>query len=110
MPAVKEKRPRLTTLEQQRAEVDRWVLDPLYWAKRFGGPDFDPWSGQEELWNAYGRLLNAKLKRYQCGPEALTEEESTLADKFGISIMSGHGMGKERSVSLIGLHYLFVLK
>lgn len=95
---------------KQAKEVDRWVLDPLYWATRFLGPEFDPWSGQAELWNAYGRLLNAKLKRYQLGPEALMPEETELADKMGISVMSGHGLGKERSVSGIGLHYLSVLK
>lgn len=96
--------------QAQAAEVDRWVLDPLYWATRFLGLEFDPWSGQEELWHAYGKLLTAKLKRYQLGPDALTPEETELADKMGISVMSGHGLGKERSVTGIGLHYLSVLK
>lgn len=96
--------------QAQAAEVDRWVLDPLYWATRFLGMEFDPWSGQEELWHAYGKLLTAKLKRYQLGPDALTPEETELADKMGISVMSGHGLGKERSVTGIGLHYLSVLK
>lgn len=96
--------------KQQAAEVDRWVLEPFYWATRFLGKEFDPWTGQRELWEAYGRLLNAKLKRYQLGPEALTPEETELADKMGISVMSGHGLGKERSVTGIGLHYLSVLK
>ena len=95
--------------EQIKKEMLRWLFEPLYWAKKFCGPDFDPWSGQEELWNNYGKLLNAKLKRYQAGPASLTPEESILADKMGISIMSGHGMGKERSVSGIGFHYLHVI-
>lgn len=98
------------SVEEQGREIDRWLLEPLYWAKRFGGPDFDPWSGQEELWREYGKLLNAKLKRFQAGQESLTPEESAYADKMGISVMAGHGMGKERSVALIGLHYFFVLK
>jgi hypothetical protein len=97
----------MLTAEQQ-AEMDRWVLEPLYWAKRFGGSDFDPWSGQEELWVEYGKLLNAKLKRYE-GCE-LTPEEKVYAEKMGISVMAGQGLGKERSVALIGLHYLFCLK
>ena len=105
MPALTDK---LT--KQQAAEVDRWVLEPFYWATRFLGEGFDPWSGQEELWHAYGKILNAKLKRYQLGPQALTPEEADYADKMGISVMSGHGLGKERSVSGIGLHYLSVLK
>jgi hypothetical protein len=95
---------------KQAAEVRRWMEEPLYWAKRFLGKDFDPWSGQEKLWDAYGKILNAKLKRYQVGPSALTAEETQLADKMGISVMSGHGLGKERSVTGIGLHYMFVLK
>jgi hypothetical protein len=96
--------------EEAIEEVQRWVTEPLYWGRRFGGEEFDPWSGQEDLWRQYGALLNAKLKRYQCGPEALTPDESALADKMGISVMAGHGMGKERSVAAIGLHYLSVLK
>jgi hypothetical protein len=92
----------------QQAEVDRWVIDPLYWAKKFGPTDFDPWSGQVALWDAYGRILNAKLKRYE--GLVLTDEETALADKMGISVMSGHGLGKERTVATMGLHYLFCLK
>jgi len=100
--------PKPLTLEQQYAEIDRWLLEPLYWAKRFGGADFDPWSGQEQLWMEYGKLLNAKLKRYQGA--TLTAEDEQYVNKMGISIMAGQGLGKERSVSLIGLHYLFMLK
>lgn len=114
--------------EQARAkhrasEMDRWILEPLYWAKQVLGPEFDPWSGQEELWHVYGRLLNAKLKRYQLhellkegrldppSVEAhMTAEEIELADKMGISVMSGHGPGKERSLAGMMLHYLCVLK
>lgn len=96
------------TLEEQYAEIDRWILDPLYWAKKFLGPDFDPWSGQEDLWNQYGKLLNAKLKRYQ--GVTLNAEDEQYVNKMGISIMAGQGLGKERSVSGIGLHYLFMLK
>jgi phage terminase large subunit len=96
--------------KKQAAEVDRWVLEPFYWATQFLGKDFDPWSGQEELWTAYGKILNAKLKRYQVGPDALTPDETELADKMGISIMAGHGLGKERSMVGIMLHYMSVLK
>lgn len=115
------------TLEQraqrERREVQRWVADPFYWACKFLGTEFDPWSGQRELWDAYGAILNAKLKRYQLNlavreglleppnVEAhLTWEEREAADKMGISIMSGHGLGKERSMTGIMLHYMAVLK
>jgi len=98
-----------TLSRKQAAEVDRWVKEPFYWAQRFLG-DFDPWSGQEELWTEYGKLLNAKIKRYQLGPQALTPEETDYADKMGISIMSGHGLGKEKSITSIAMHFFTVLK
>ena len=94
--------------EQLGREVDRWLEEPLYWARTFGGPEFDPWSGQEELWRQYGLLLNAKLKRYQGG--VLTDDEAAIVNKMGISVMAGQGLGKERSVALMGLHYAYVLK
>lgn len=97
-----------TDLDRQQKEIRRWIQEPVYWAKKFGGADFDPWSGQEQLWIQYGKVLNAKLKRHQGG--VLTEEETGYANKMGISVMAGHGLGKERSIALIGLHYLFVLK
>lgn len=93
---------------QQQAEMARWVQEPLYWATRFGGADFDPWSGQVALWEAYGAVVNAKLKRYQGA--ALTEEEQALASKMGISVMAGQGLGKERCLSLMLLHYVHVLQ
>ncbi len=99
-----------TLTKDQAAEVDRWVLDPLYWATRFLGKDFDPSAGQIDLWNAYGQILTAKIKRYQLGQQALTPDENALADKLGISVMSGHGQGKERSIVSIALHFFTVLK
>lgn len=105
-----------------RKEVQRWVTDPFYWACKFLGTGFDPWSGQRELWQAYRQILNAKLKRYQLHlalregtldpPNVdahLTAEEREDADKMGISVMSGHGLGKERSMTGIMLHYMAVL-
>lgn len=109
--------------KKQIAEVQRWVTDPFYWACKFLGKEFDPWSGQRDLWTAYGKILNAKLKRYQLNKALqdglldppnvdahMTIEERDYADKMGISIMSGHGLGKERSMTGIMLHYMHVLK
>lgn len=98
----------MTRMEREKQEVSRWVTEPLYWAKKVSGEGFDPWSGQERLWEAYGAVLNAKLKRYQ--GVGMTEGERELAGKMGISVMAGQGLGKERSVALMGLHYLSVLK
>lgn len=104
--------------QAQQAEVDRWLFEPLHWAKTFGGADFDPWSGQAQLWVEYGKLVNAKLRRYSSQlnvrqglpPLDMTEEEQTYANKMGISVMAGQGLGKERTIALMGLHYLFILK
>lgn len=92
----------------QRQEIARWLTEPLYWATRFGGEDFDPWSGQARLWEEYGKLINAKLKRLQ--GTALTDEDRRYVNKMGISIMAGQGLGKERSIALMGLHYFFIFK
>ena len=111
------------TQEQINKEVHRWITDPFYWACKTLGKEFDPWSGQRELWDAYGKILNAKLKRLQLNKALkhgtldppnvdahMTIEERDYADKLGISIMSGHGLGKERSITSVGCHYLTVLK
>lgn len=106
------------THDQIKAEMERWLLDPLYWAKKTFGPEFDPWSGQEALWQNYRVLLSCKFKRYQIQKMTAAKEpnipvmtpwETKMADKIGISVMSGHGLGKERSVAGIAYHYLHVL-
>lgn len=92
----------------QEAEAVRWIEDPLYWARKFGGDQFDPWSGQEVFWIEYGKLLMAKIKRWHGDP--MTDEEKRYARKMGISIMAGQGVGKGATISLAGLHYLFALQ
>ena len=96
-----------TVSQRQQAEAIRWIEEPMYWARTFGGEHFDPWSGQERFWLEYGKLLGAKIKRYKRLP--MTEEEKTYARKIGISIMAGQGVGKGATISLCGLHYLFAL-
>ena len=93
---------------RHRAEAVRWIEEPIYWARKFGGPSFDPWSGQEQFWIEYGKILNAKIKKYKQIP--LSEEEARYAKKIGISIMAGQGVGKGATISLAGLHYLFALQ
>lgn len=89
-------------------EVDSWIYEPIRWARKFGGDRFDPWSGQEEFWIEYGKLLNAKILRWKGLP--MTEEQKKYARKLGISIMAGQGVGKGATISLCGLHYMFVLQ
>ena len=96
-----------TLEEKQKAERIRWIEEPITWARKFGWKDFDPWSGQERFWIEYGKLLNAKIKRWKRLP--LSSEEQAYARKIGISIMAGQGVGKGATISLCGLHYQFVL-
>lgn len=98
----------LTLEQRQQAEAVRWIEEPLYWARKFGGATFDPWSGQEKFWTEYGKLLGAKIKKYKGLP--MTEEEKKYARKMGISIMAGQGVGKGATISLCGEHYLFALQ
>lgn len=96
-----------TLAEKQKAECIRWIEEPMYWARKFGGEQFDPWSGQEEFWREYGKLLLAKIKKWRGDP--MTDDEKRYARKMGISIMAGQGVGKGATISLCGLHYHFVL-
>lgn len=97
-----------TLEERQKAEAVRWIEEPIYWARKFGGASFDPWSGQEQFWLEYGKILNAKIKKYKNIP--LDADEARYAKKIGISIMAGQGVGKGATISLAGLHYLFALQ
>jgi hypothetical protein len=94
--------------EEARRAMRRWIEEPLTWARQVMPEGFDPWSGQVALWGAYGELLRAKLKRLQGA--VLTEAEQAVVDRMGISVMAGQGLGKERSVVGIALHYLWCLQ
>jgi phage terminase large subunit len=94
--------------DKARAEAVRYIEEPMYWARKFGGDQFDPWSGQEEFWREYGKLLAAKIKKFKGLP--LNEEEKRYARKMGISIRAGQGLGKGATLSLAALHYMFALQ
>lgn len=95
---------------KQIAECERWILDPLYWAQKFLGSPQQPYvpsSQQRDLWEAYRRLITAKLKRWKGVP--MTEQEKVDARLMGISVQSGHGTGKDATAAAIGLHFLMCL-
>ena len=52
----------------------------------------------------YRRILTAKLKRANSQP--MTAQEEDDANKIGLSIMSGHGTGKDAFASWVILHFL----
>lgn len=100
----------MAVLNEAKAQVEaqRWITEPIYWARKFGGAAFDPSSDQERFWIEYGKMLNARIKKYK-GCE-LTEEDQYYNGKVGISIMAGQGVGKGATISLCGLHYLICLQ
>lgn len=94
------------TTKSQQTELHRWILDPLYWAKKFlsaPGKPYRPSTQQVEGWECYRRILTAKLKRAQGA--ALSAQEAVDARKIGLSIMSGHGTGKDAFAAAVGLHF-----
>lgn len=87
-------------------ELQRWILDPLYWAQKFlSTPDkpYVPSKQQRAGWEAYRRILVAKYKRAKGAP--MTDQEKSDARKIGVSIMSGHGTGKDAFSAAVGLHF-----
>lgn len=93
-------------VDKQTAELQRWIIDPLYWAQKFlSTPDkpYTPTKQQREGWEAYRRLLVAKIKRAKGYP--MTDQEKSDARKIGLSIMSGHGTGKDAFSAAVGLHF-----
>lgn len=98
-------------VDKQTAELQRWITDPLYWATKFlSTPEkpYIPSKQQRDGWEAYRRLLVAKLKRAK-GAE-MTEQEKKDARKVGVSIMSGHGSGKDAFSAAVGLHFQMTQK
>lgn len=88
-------------------EAQRWITEPIYWARKFGGDAFDPSSDQEAFWIEYGKMLGARIRKYQGLP--LSDEDQYYNGKIGISIRAGQGVGKGATLSLCGIHYLFTL-
>lgn len=87
-------------------ELQRWILDPLYWAEKFLSTPDKPYIAskqQRDGWEAYRRILTAKYKRAKGAP--MTEQEKSDARKIGVSIMSGHGTGKDAFSAAVGLHF-----
>lgn len=95
---------------RQVKEAQRWIEEPEYWARKFlSGKDvpYIPTQQQHQAWEAYGRLIRAKYKRMRGAP--MTDQEKQDARKFGVSIMSGHGTGKDAWIAGAGLHAEFCL-
>ena len=95
----------MTKTEHDRLikQYQKWRVDPLSWLQ-FAFPDAEYTFQHLELIECYRRLIVAKLKRWNGAP--LTAEEEADADKMGISIQSGHGVGKDCMSVQLGLHFI----
>lgn len=75
--------------------IEEWQLYPELFALDALG--VCPTAQQMEGFHALGKIVRAKIKYGQGHP--LTDEESDLVDKVGVSIMSGKGTGKDAFAS-----------
>ena len=72
--------------------IKRWVASPKLFVREALRVERIS-QQQEHGLDQLGLLVNAKLKR--SAGKSLTDQESAVAGKVGISIMSGHGTGKD---------------
>lgn len=85
--------------------VDELTLNPHLWVRKF----IDPSNYQftEQQMNGFmelGKLIRAKSKLAR--GDKMTDEEKEYGCKIGLSIMSGHGTGKDCFASLVALYFL----
>ena len=87
--------------EANDAMLLRWAEDPVAYVREALGVDGVPGdmknpgisTQQKDGLEKLGKLVNSKIKLSE--GRKLTEEEAEYASKIGISIMSGHGVGKD---------------
>jgi len=88
------------------ASVKHWRNYPLDWAKdRF--PSVKLSSQQVDYFLELGKLIRAKVKAHD-DPDHLTEEERAYANKIGISISAGQGVGKDFIAAMTICYFLDV--
>jgi phage terminase large subunit len=85
-----------------------WRESPLKFAQEaFNWKEDERLTSQQVgILNILGDLYKAKSKAFY--KEPLTESEEGLAQKFGISIKSGHGIGKDALVSIIIIWFVLL--
>jgi len=81
-----------------------WAGNPNAWVADVFGDSFKPNSLQREAWDKLGSVVRAKMK-VRDGLE-LTADERVLASKYGLSIMSGNGTGKDTFAAITILWFL----
>ena len=89
------------------ALVREWAGHPNKWVWDVFGDAFIPTNQQRKAWDKLGELVRAKMK-LRDGVD-LSLEEKKLVGKFGISIMSGNGLGKDAwtAITLLWFEHCF---
>jgi uncharacterized protein (UPF0297 family) len=86
------------------ALVRSWRFNPKKFA--YDGLGYKLSNQQMELLDLVGDVFRAKYKR--ANNETLSISEKPLAEKWGVSIASGHGVGKDFSLAIVLLWLLVV--
>lgn len=90
-------------LKQFEALLIRWQADNITFVKEFLGITLISKQQQKAL-RAVQLLVNAKLKRWR--KEPMTDKEKNLANKIGVSVMAGKGVGKDALTSWLIVWFL----
>lgn len=83
--------------------IEQWQTDPYRYCIEALG--VKPTHQQKDLLDQLGELVRVKMKRWLT-PHDLTPEETELAKKIGISVMSGKGTGKDAVLAWCVLWFL----
>jgi len=80
---------------------------PWDWVQAMWGhnDDYKYSKQQEDYFTQLGKMISAKLDLSQ--GKKLKEEKKELAEKIGLSVMSGHGTGKDACVAQTILFFLY---
>ena len=91
-------------------KIKEWGQDPLLWVEdifsdAIARKELRITTQQKQAFIAFGEIVRAKLKMDE-GKE-LSDKERVLAKKFGLSIQSGNGTGKDCFAAIVILFFLF---
>lgn len=91
-------------LESVTEQIKYWQRNPWEYVQFMWGHCMKYSSQQEAYWHELGKLIDAKLKLAY--GEEMTDEEIEYSKKMGISVMSGHGTGKDTISAQTNLFFL----
>ena len=103
-------------LEKLSDKRNQWIFDPLLCCKEVLGigvqkkdstePPIKLDPLQEQIIVEMWELIRMKEKKSFIGVDKLTEKEKFIAEKIGVSVQSGKGVGKTALASIVALLFL----